>query len=184
MLCPLTAALLLGSAPTAQAVTFHFTGDLFEHNEIISLPFTLDDEVSDVRLWTDSFLDGVHFDPIAALWNDDGSLIDWNDDNPSIHPATQTFGDAGLLLTSLAAGDYFLTVTAEGNSPLGNLFTDGFLLDTDIPTALDAGSTAWSLWLTAAPPVSGGAGVPEPSLPALLAIGALAAYTLRRRPPR
>ncbi|MDR0715871.1 MAG: DVUA0089 family protein, partial [Azoarcus sp.] len=167
---------MLAALPlSASAVTFHFTGDLFEHNEIISIPFTLDDEAIDVKLWTDSFLDGLNFDPIAALWADDGagngSLIDWNDDNPGIH-TTQTFGDAGLLLPSLAAGDYFLTVTAAGNIPLGSLFSDGFLFGTDAPTTLAAGSTAWSLWLTATPPpASGGAGVPEPSLLGLLGVG-------------
>ncbi|MDR2259799.1 MAG: DVUA0089 family protein, partial [Azoarcus sp.] len=70
-LAPLVAAAaLLLAAPAAQSAAFHFTGSIDHHNDIVTIPFTLDEDADIFQLWTDSWLDGLNFDPIAALWAD------------------------------------------------------------------------------------------------------------------
>jgi hypothetical protein len=179
----LLATALCFIALPAQAAIFHFTGHITNHNDVVLIPFTLDEDADEFRLWTDSFLDGVNFDPIATLWADDGGLIGWNDDDASLSPATQSYGDAGLYLSSLVAGNYILTLTLSENYALGSVLSDGFRYDGETPVLLNDYSFVptggdWSVWLTATQ--AGNGSVPEPSLPALLALGTLAACIVRR----
>jgi hypothetical protein len=176
------AVLLLAASPSValpvQTATFHFTGRLDTHHGVIRLPFTLGEDADDFRLWTDSYLDGLNFDPLVALWTEDGALIHWNDDDADIHPASQSFADAGFALGGLLAGHYLLTLTLSENTPLGNFLADGFRYDGDSPVALSAGRN-WSVWLTAS---QGSGSVPEPALLSLFGAGALAAACAGRRP--
>lgn len=170
-------------ATSANAALIHFDGEVDYHNDVIFINFTLDDDATDVRVWTDSFLDGVNFDPITALWGADGSLIQEDDDNASINSATQTRFDSGFSLSSLAAGDYTFSVATYNNFASGTNLTDGFRFDGQNPIALEVwdqpASTVnmghyWSVWLdgvdSAVGPTSS---VPEPSSLALLLIAAL-----------
>ena len=57
--------LVIGSNSTASASVFHFEGMIDYHNDVVFTYFTLDDDATDVRIWTDSFDDGANFDPIT-----------------------------------------------------------------------------------------------------------------------
>lgn len=181
------AVLLLASMGSAHAAEFplHFSGTLLHHNDVVTIPFLLDEEVDDVRFWTDSFQNGANFKPIITLWASDGSLIDWNDGDASIDPLTQTYGDAGLFFPTLWAGDYTLTLTLGDNYAVGDWLSDGFRHDGETPEALaDWGisplGNAWSVRIDPATPV------PEPSSSLLFALGGcivLAVYHWQRRSP-
>jgi len=141
----------------ARAESMHFTGSFVNHNDVVSIPFTLAEETEDIYLWTDSFFGGLNFDPLLALWESDGSLLAWNDDNPGISARTQTDGDAGLYISMLWAGDYIVTLTGNGNVPMGMNLSDGFLYDGNTPEPLTTGG-AWSVW------IGSPSTIPEPSL--------------------
>jgi hypothetical protein len=66
-----------------------------------------------------------------ALWQRQGSayvLVAQNDD-ADVLAAGQGFFDAGLQLSSPAAGHYLVTVGASPNVPLGTLLSQGFGFD-------------------------------------------------------
>jgi hypothetical protein len=176
----LFAALLFFTALPAQAETFHFTGNFTHHNNTITLPFSLDND-AEVRVWTDSFLEGLNFDPLLTLWAADGGLIGWSDDEPYIEPTTQTYGDAGYF-APLTAGDYFISLSLSGNFAAGLNLIDGFFFDADVPVSLAPTGQAWSLWLEGVD--RAGNEIPEPALLSLLCAGVLAGCMLRRRRSR
>jgi hypothetical protein len=174
-------ALFAALGSPSQAETFHLSGQFAAHNEIVLLPFTLDEDADVVRIWTDSFRDGLGADPLLALWDAQSGLIDWNDDNDTLDPA-QTSGDAGLFLSPLAAGDYFLSLTGLGNIPWGGSLSEGFAYDLDDaywPSGLDP---RWNVRLNA--PHAQMPGVPEPSTLALFALGMLVVLRTRQRASR
>jgi len=148
----------------ARAEPLHFTGNLVNDNDVISIPFTLTEEAQDIHFWTDSFLGGLNFDPLLALWESNGSLLGWNDDDSGISPGTQTKGDAGMYIPTLMAGDYIVTLTANGNAPMNMNLSDGFLYDGYAPEPLTTGG-AWSVWIGSPP------AVPEPSLFLMWGVG-------------
>jgi len=121
------------------AASFTFDGNITYHNDIVYTNFTLDNDATNVRVWTDSYMDETNFDPITALWAQNGSdysLIDENDDNDGIEPDDQTIYDSGFSLATLAAGTYLFTVAAYNNFAIGDLLSDGFSFDGDTPILL------------------------------------------------
>ena len=168
----------LGVLP-ARAEPMHFTGHFVNHNEVFSIPFTLTEDVEDIYFWTDSFLGGLNFDPLLTLWESNGSLFAWNDNDSSISPGTQTKGDAGLYFSMLWAGDYIVTLTANENAPMGMDLSDGFFYDGQAPEPLTTDG-AWSVWI-GTPSV-----VPEPSLYLMwgVGLGALGVVASRSRAKR
>ena len=58
---------------TANAAIYDFSGNLTSHNQVISIDFNLATDATNVRVWTDSFLNGLNFDPITAVWRQSGS---------------------------------------------------------------------------------------------------------------
>lgn len=184
-------ALTLGSI-SANAALINFTGNIDNHNDVVTINFTLNNDATNVRVWTDSFMSGTNFDPITALWDGSGNLISENDDDDSINPATQTWYDSGFFLPTLTAGSYIFTVATYNNFANGSLLSDGFAFDNDAPIPLSQWcqpanncgmGTYWSVWLdgvdsaTGPGPVS----VPTPATLALFGLGLLGMGVARRR---
>jgi len=192
----LTIAALAVLSSQAHAELFNFTGNITYNTDVIQINFTLDQDATDVRLWTDSFQSGQNFDPIIALWDlTTGALIAQNDDNLNVG-ANQTYWDAGIVMRFLAAGDYALTIAAYNNSGGSNL-SDPFnfalwgtpqmlIGDWFQPSNGTGKGSYWSVWLDgvdSARNANDPGNVPEPAslLLAALGLSGLASFHRRRR---
>jgi len=130
-------SMIIVSGGTVMADTFDFEGTMTYQNEIKTFNFTLLNDATGVRVWTDSFDNFNNFDPITALWNaSTGGLIAENDDHPSVNPSTQTYFDSGFSLSTLSAGSYFFTVAVFANFANGDNISDGFRYDNENPITL------------------------------------------------
>lgn len=179
---------------SAQAADFTFSGNVALNTDIVQVGFTLNSDATNVKVWTDSFMSGINYDPITVLWHKVGSdyeLIDQNDDEDSIAPG-QTYYDSGFSVPSLVAGDYLFTVAAYDNFAIGPMLSDGFdnfggaapisiaswcqpaAYDCTDPT-LNQKGTFWRVNLSgvdsAVPPPTTIPAVPEPSTYALMLLG-------------
>ena len=133
--------LLVGryQAITTQSGTqgFSFAGTLTTANDVLHFDFTVTSN-SQVTLRTYSYAGGVNsagqtiaaggFDPILALFNAAGALINQNDDGGSNVPADPTTGAHfdTFLQTLLPAGSYTVTVMAYSNFAIGPNLSNGF----------------------------------------------------------
>ena len=132
-------------AGIASAAAFDFSGNIANNNDVVFINFTLNQDSTNVRVWTDSFLgggaSGGNFDPITALWDaNTGALIAQNDDNATINPATQTYFDSGFSLATLGAGSYRFSIACFNNFAAGSTLAQGFVYDGTAPIALGAWS--------------------------------------------
>lgn len=189
----IAAAALALSSLQAQAANFSFDGDIAYNTDVVQVAFTLNAASDQVRLWTDSWTEGLNFDPTLTLWIKDGSgynLVGDNDDDNTIDPA-QGFYDAGLSLATLTAGQYLVTLGAAPNYAIGTLLSQGFALDGSTPTLIsqwmqpsynvnanDQKGTFWRLNLSG---VDTATTVPEPATSALILAGLSAVLLSRRR---
>lgn len=191
MKLPLFAAAMMALSAPGQAALFNFSGSIINHSDVVYVSFTLDNDTTGVRVWTDSYKNGLNFDPITMLWGSNGVMIAGNQDNPRINPDTQTAYDSGFV-RDLAAGSYTVTLGAANNFEVsaGHL-SEGFVYDSETPVPIfewnqpwvGAGRLGgWSIWLDGVDSASGPLNtVPEPSALALLAVGALGGLAMRRR---
>lgn len=184
---------LLGGSLHAAAADYSFSGHLEFNTSIVKIEFQLADDASNVRLWTDSFESGKNFDPSLALWQRSGTGYVWLaevDDDNTLVPTRQTDFDAGIDMTSLAKGQYLVTLTASPNYAAGTLLSDGFAFDgeTPLPIAswnqpgydINANDQKGSSWRLNLGNVDTAALVPEPSTYVLLAFGLVALWLVRR----
>ena len=165
--------------------TFDFDGYLDYHNDIATFSFTLDNDATNIRVWTDSYDNGANFDPITALWTASGDLISENDDNRNINPSTQTVFDSGFNLAALNAGDYLFTIASYYNFANGNSLSDGFRFDNDTPIPIDVWSGS-GYYHVVFDGVDGAANtntnpVPEPATMVLLGSGLLGLAGVSRK---
>ena len=129
-------ALMAGLAGNASAASFSFTGTFSADDDVQLFNFTADG-TSLVTLRTYSYAGGVQadgnivsaggFDPILALFDSAGNLIDQNDDGSAVpvDPNTGAAFDTELSLI-LEAGDYIVAVTQFDNFAVGPTLADGF----------------------------------------------------------
>ncbi len=185
------------AALAAQAADLSVSGNLVFNTDVAQVVFRLDAASTNVNVFTTSWLAGVNFDPVAAVWARSGgtyTLLAEVDDDDTVGAGQGAF-DAGLHFDLLAAGDYLVTIAAAPNSANGPLLSSGFAFDGSAPIALAAWTQPsanpnfpdqkggfWNVNLTN---VSSVTVVPEPSTWAMLGVGlAICGVAARRRGSR
>jgi len=130
------AALYAGSA---QAANVSFTGSFAADDSVQLFNFSVG-ALSTVTLRSYSYAGGIQangnvvaaggFDPILALFDGAGHFIGQNDDGAGVpaDPVTGRHYDT-LLQTSLAAGNYIVSVMEYNNFAVGANLSDGFVRD-------------------------------------------------------
>ena len=176
-------ALCLAASAPAQAAEFSLSGEARLHNDVVHIDFSVAEDATEVRLWTDSWQAGLNFDPAAALWQVAGadfSLLAEVDDDDTVAPG-QGFFDTGMVLPALAAGTYRVTLVAAFNSAQGSLLSQGFSYDDETPILLsewnqpsydpNANDQKGGFWRLNLSGVSQAAVVPEPAAWQLMLLG-------------
>ena len=136
---------LLSIACIANANTYTFIGNLVNYNDVVKVNFSLAQAAANVRIWTDSFMEGNSFDPIVGLWNaTTGAKLMENDDNDTI-ALGQTSLDSGFMLSSLGAGDYVFTIAGYPNFSNGDNLSGGFSLDSSDSVPIPSSKRAYKL---------------------------------------
>lgn len=133
-----TAVLAMSSSAYAATQNFSFTGNFSGDADVQLFNFSIG-AVSDVTLISYSYAGGTMadgtvisaggFDPILALWDGSGDLIQEYDDGPGsvpTDPATGMNWDSNLLLTNLAVGNYTASIAQYENFTAGSNLSNGF----------------------------------------------------------
>lgn len=127
--------LALGLAKPATAASLSYVGAFTADDDVASFTFSLASPAT-VTIKTYSYAGGTQadgnvvpaggFDPILALFNGAGTLINFVDDGSSVaDPNTKMPFDA-LLETALGAGTYTVTLMQYNNFANGPSLSDGF----------------------------------------------------------
>lgn len=172
--------MVFSTLEVSQAALLEFSDTITYHNDVSFYSFVMNSS-GPVNIWTDSYQNGVNFDPIVALWDNSGNLIMENDDYSSPVGPGQTAYDSGIQLAALAAGNYMLSLVSWDNYANGIALADGFFYDgeTGEPIAIwdwDHGTGYYHM------NVQGDvSSVPEPSTLLLLGSGLVGLGYVRRR---
>ena len=137
--------LVLGMVGTASALDFDFSGTFTQDNDVSLLNFTVGSD-STITIFSSSWGNGIGtygydagagFDPILTIWDNDGNLVEEQDDVWSVGYATSNsvtysygFYDS-YYNASLTAGDYTASITQYDNFAAGDNLSDGFDRDSD-----------------------------------------------------
>lgn len=210
-------ALLFALSPSAKADSFSFTGNLATGDQVLLFNFTVGAS-SLVTLETLSYAGGTNaagtviarggFDPILALFDSTGALINQNDDGGSLVPADITGVHYDTFLQSLlAAGSFTVAVMQYDNFANGPNLSNGFQNtgNPNFATAFNGGTCGTNQFVDVAgaganscrdshwafdilgvnsatgPGGGGGTQVPEPNVSLLLGIGLLGVVALSRK---
>ena len=184
--------LLIFGAGSANALDFSFTGNLTGDDDVQLFDFSVDTG-SSVTLRSWSYAGGTNsegvlisdggFDPILALFDGTGNLIDQNDDGIGVASDPTTGAAFDTLLTSvLGAGDYTVSVMQFSNFATGPMLSNGFD-GSDTTNFVDVtGDTRTSAWAFDILNVNQVSPIPEPETYAMLLAGlGLLAFVARRR---
>jgi hypothetical protein len=186
----------VGGLGAAQAADFSFTGNLANPNQVLLFNFDVG-VASTVTLRSYSYAGGTNaagqaiarggFDPILALFDGSGLLIDQNDDGGcSAVPADSVTGNCYdvFLQSLLAPGSYTVSVMAFSNFANGPNLSDGFEGGgsfTDFTG--DLRDSHWAFDVLNVGEASQ-VGVPEPASLSLFGAGLVALGLTRRRKAR
>ncbi|MCA9262753.1 MAG: DVUA0089 family protein, partial [Planctomycetales bacterium] len=138
------AVMMLSFIGTAQAaLDFDFSGTFTKDNDIALLNFTVG-STSTVTVFSSSWVEGnttgvpVHgFDPILAIWDSSGNLIEQQDDGgfSGQESSNGTLYDVGTwdsyYQVLLGPGTYTASIAQFDNFAAGSNLSDGFIHDSD-----------------------------------------------------
>jgi len=130
------------AASLASAANFSFTGSLTRDDEVQLFNFAVN-STSTVTLRSLAYAGGVNaagttiarggFDPILALFNGSGAIINQNDDGNSNVPADSVTGAEFdvYLQSSLTPGTYTVSVMQYDNFAVGPNLSNGFVISSN-----------------------------------------------------
>ena len=135
--------ILLGIATNSNAIDYSYTGNFVNDNDVQFFTFSVGAASSDVILRTWSYAGGVNaagqtiarggFDPILAVFDSSGNLINQNDDGGAGHvgadSVTGRYWDTFLDLGFLGVGSYQVAVMQYNNFANGPTLANGFVHD-------------------------------------------------------
>lgn len=177
-------------ATPAMAADFSFMGNLDNPNQVVTFDFEVDSP-SNVTLRTWSYAGGTNaagqvisqggFDPILALFNSSGALIGQNDDGGCGAVAADSMTGQcwdTFFNSSLAAGNYTVSVAVYPNFAFGPNLSDGF----SGAGSFDGRSSGWAFDLLNVGQADQVGAVPEPTTWMLMLIGmAGVGFSMRRK---
>lgn len=133
------AGLAISTAANAVPQDFSFTGSFVGDADVQLFNFTVG-ALSTVTLRSYSYAGGTMadgtvisaggFDPILALWDSAGNLVNQWDDGPDAVPSDPVTGsqyDTNLTISSLAAGNYTASIAQYDNFAAGTNLSSGFV---------------------------------------------------------
>ena len=97
---------------------------LDDYNDQQHYKVTVENDTT-VTLWSTSFDNGNHIDPMGIFYDENGDLLSYNDDNRFVDYSNQTYWDFGLSQFLQEGEEYTFVLAIYDSFPLGNL-SDGF----------------------------------------------------------
>ena len=143
----LVLATSLAMAAQSQALDFDFSGTFVNDNDVVRLVFTLG-APSEITIFSSSWLSGdplQGFDPILAIWDSSGTLIEEQNDGENID---KTLSNGTLYShgkwdsyysVTLDAGTYSATIAQFANFVEGAHISAGFRFDGNPNFTFDEG---------------------------------------------